>query len=281
MSPRARNVPWAALICAALIAPAAGAPAEEPAAAPPAAETAAEATPADVIDDDAVALLKSFGDLLEAQPRFSFTVDFNYEVVQADGQKLEFGATRVYTVRRPDHLRIDEERRVGGKRELFFDGDRITVYVPGDKAYALAKLKKHHELDSMLDLVRDALDLPVPLGDLLRADPVKRIEEGLTSAYIVGREMLAGVECDHLAWRTDEIDSEAWFATGDQPLLQRVVIHYRDLAGQPSFRAQFTSWNRSPDAADSIFVFTPPADAERLRFSVRGRNVQPTEEQEP
>jgi hypothetical protein len=281
MRPRARITPWAALICAALIAPAASARAEKPAAAPPAGETAAEAAPADVIDDDAVALLKRFGDLLEAQPRFSFTVDFSYEVVQADGQKLEFGATRVYTVRRPDHLRIDDERRVGGRRELLFDGNQLTVYVPGDKAYAISKLKKHHELDSMLDLVRDALDLPVPLGDLLRADPLKRIEEGLMSAYMVGREQLAGVECDHLAWRTDEADAEGWFTTGDQPLLHRVVIHYRDLAGQPSFRAQFTSWNRSPDVADSVFAFAPPADAERLPFTVRGRNVEPTEEQEP
>jgi hypothetical protein len=281
MGPIARSIAAAALFCAASIAPAVSARAEAPAAAPPAGETAAEATPADLIDADAVALLKGFGDLLEAQPRFSFSVDFSYEVVQADAQKLEFGATRVYTVRRPDRLRIDEERRVGGKRELLFDGNQLAVYVPGDNAYALAKLKKHHDLDSMLDLVRDALDLPVPLGDLLRADPLKRIEEGLTSAYIVGRERLAGVECDHLAWRTDEVDAEAWFTAGEQPLLQRVVIHYRDLAGQPSFRAQFTSWNRSPEVADSVFAFTPPADAERLPFTVRGRNVQPTEEQEP
>jgi hypothetical protein len=279
MGPRARSVTSAALICATLGLPVVRARAEQPAAAPP--EAAIETPPADVIDDDAVALLKSFGDLLEAQPRFSFTVDFSYEVVQADGQKLEFGATRVYTVRRPDQLRIDEERRVGGGRELLFDGNQLTVYVPGDKAYAIAKLKKHHELDSMLDLVRDALDIQVPLGDLLRANPVKRIEEGLTSAYIVDRERLAGVECDHLAWRTDEVDAEAWFTTGDQPLLHRLVIDYRNLEGQPSFRAQFTSWNRSPDVADARFAFTPPADAERLRFSVHGRDLQSTEEQEP
>ena len=276
MRSRARNITCAALIGAALGSPN-GARAAEPAATPP----APAAEPADEIDDDALALLDRFAKVLEAQPRFSFAVDSSYEVVQEDGQKLEFGASRVYTVRRPDHLRIDEDRRVGGRREFFYDGDSLTVYVPGDRAYALAKLKQHRDLDSMIDVVRDALDLPVPLGDLLRASPLKRIEEGLRSAYIVGREKLSGVECDHLAWQTDEVDAEAWFTTGDLPLLQRVVLDYRDLEGRPSFRAQFTSWNRSPDVADSVFEFTPPADVERVRFSVRGRNLEPTEVQEP
>ena len=200
---------------------------------------------ADLIDEDAIALLARFGGALKAEPKFSFSVDLSYEVVQEDGQKLEFGASRVYTVRRPDRVRIEEERRAGGRREIYFDGDQISVYVPGDKAYAIAKLKQHRDLDSIIDLLRDALDIPVPLGDLLRTDPLHEIEEGITSAYIVGREKIWGVECDHLAWRTDEIDAEAWFTTGDSPLVQRVVIDYRKLEGQPTFRAQFTNWSRS------------------------------------
>jgi hypothetical protein len=285
MRSRARSGTWLALLCVAGTATwlaAAAARAAEPAAAKPTAEQPAPAaTPADDIDPKALALLDAFAKALEAQPHFSFAVDFAYDVVQEDGQKLEFGASRVYTVRRPDHLRIEERRRVGGPREMFYDGNSITVFVPGDKAYALAKLKQHRDLDSMIDLVRDALDMPIPLGDLLRANPLKRIEEGMESAYIVGRETLSGVEVDHVAWQTDEVDGEAWFSVGDLPLLQRVVLHYSELEGQPSFRAQFTSWDRSPDVADSVFQFTPPADVERIRFSVRGRNIEPSEVQEP
>jgi len=277
MRSRAKSIVCVALSCVALGPAAAPARAEAETKAPP----APAAEPADEIDEDALAILNRFAKLLEAQTRFRFAVDFSYDVVQEDGQKLEFGASRVYTVRRPDHLRIDEDRRAGGRRELFYDGNNLTVSIPGEHAYALAKLKQHRDLDSMIDVMRDALDLPVPLGDLLRANPLKRIEEGMHAAYIVGRENLSGVECDHVAWQTDEVNAEAWFTTGDQVLLQRVVIDYRELKGQPSFRAQFTKWDRSPDVADSRFTFTPPADAERVRFSVHGRNVEPTEEQEP
>ena len=283
MDPRARVITWTALVLASWGLSAFSARAGEPAATPPAPATppAADVAPADEIDPDAVALLKRFGKALEAEPKFSFAIDYSYDVVQEDGQKLEFGASRVYTVRRPDHLRIDEERRSGGPRELLFDGDRITVYIVDDKAYALANLKQHRDMDSMLDVIRDALDIPVPLGDLLRAKPLTQIEEGMQSAYIVGRETLAGTECDHVAWRTDEVDVEAWIRASDPQLLERVVINYRDVDGQPSFRAQFRNWNRSPDVADGIFVFKPTADVERVRFSVHGKDVQPPEEKKP
>lgn len=250
-------------------------------AAEPAAKTPSDAAPADEIDPDAVAVLTGFGKALEKQPQYSFAVDFSYDVVQEDGQKLEFGSQRVYTVRRPDHLRIDEERRSGGRREIYYDGKQLAVYVPGDKAYAVAKLKQHRELDAFIDVVQEALDIHVALGDLLRAKPLERIEEGLRSAYIVGRETLGGVECDHVAWQTDEVDSEAWFSTGEVPLLQRAVVNYREFEGRPSFRAQFTSWNRKPNVADSVFVFTPPEGVERVRFVVRGKNLESPEEPEP
>jgi hypothetical protein len=245
----------------------------------PAAPEAKPAAPeADVVDPKAVALIKAMGDFLKAQPSFSFTVDQSYDVVQQDCEKLEFGGVRTYIVRRPDHLRIDGDARDGSPRTLYFDGNQIAVSIPGDHAYALAKLKEHRDLDTTLRLARDYLEIQVPLSGLLRSDPTKEILEGLDSAYLVGKETLGGVECQHLALETDEIDGQLWIATGNQPLPRRVVIEYRELEGQPRYAATFTSWSLSPDATDSVFAFTPPAGAERVRFSVRGRDVQPPEE---
>lgn len=251
------------------------------AAEPAAPKAAPEATPGDDIEPEAVAVLAAFGKALEAQPRYSFAVDFSYDVVQQHGEKLEFGSTRVYTVKRPDHLRLSEERRVGGRREIYYDGITLAVYVPDQKVYAQAKLKQHRDLDAFIDVVEEALGMNVALSDLLRAHPLKRIEEGLRSAYIVGRETMGGVECDHVAWQTDEVDAEAWFSIGEVPLLQRAVVDYREEEGRPSFRAQFTKWNRTPDVSEAVFTFTPPAGAERVQFSVRGKSPQPAEEPKP
>ena len=97
------------------------------AAEPAPAKAAPDATPADDIDPDAVEVLTEFGKALQAQPHYSFAVDFSYDVVQEDGMKLEFGSTRVYTVRRPDHRRLDEERRVGGRRQIYYNGNELAV----------------------------------------------------------------------------------------------------------------------------------------------------------
>lgn len=268
---------WVAAGLAVLALQAGIASAADPAAAKPATAVA----PAAEIDADALALLKKFGGFLAAQPRFGFELDLSYEVLQEDGQRLEFGSFRRYTVRRPDHLRIDEVRRSDGAREMYLNGKQLTVWIPADNAYALAKFSQHRDLDATLDLVRDALNIVVPLGDLLRSDPMARIEENMASAYVVGREDLAGVPCDHVAWRSDEVDAEAWIAAGDQPLIQRVVLQYRQLDGQPRFSAQFRSWTLAPDVADSRFEFAPPEGAERLPLSVRGRDVQPKEKSTP
>lgn len=268
------------LLVAAVFAFAHAGHAAEPAT-PPAPAPVPEAAEPSQVDADALALIKRMGDYLKAQPRFSFTVDQSYDVVQEDGEKLEFGGVRTYTVRRPDRLRIDGDARDSSPRTLYFDGKQIAIWVPADKAYALAKLKEHRDLDTTLTLAEENLDIQVPLSGLLRSDPVAQLLEGLDSAYIVGEEKLEGVTCQHLALRTDEVDLQLWIATGDQPFPRRVLIEYRELEGRPRYTAQFTSWSLKPEVEDSIFAFVPPAGAERVRFKVRGRDLQPPEEPKP
>lgn len=249
-------------------------------AAEPAAPAPEAAEPSEV-DADALALIKRMGEFLRAQTRFSFTVDQSYDVVQTDGEKLEFGGTRTYTVRRPDRLRIEGDARDSSPRTLYFDGSQIAVSIPAEKAYALVKLKERRDLDTTLRLAEENLDIQVPLSGLLRSDPTSDILEGLESAYLVDEEKLGNVSCQHLALRTDEVDAQLWIQTGDQPFPKRVLIEYRELAGQPRYAADFTNWSLKPDVPDSIFAFVPPAGAERVRFKVRGRDLEPPEEPKP
>jgi hypothetical protein len=270
-------------LCAWLLAGPAGTHAAEPAPAPAPEAEPAGADDADetLVDADALEVLRGFSAFLAAQPRYGFAVEIGFEVVQDNGQKLEFGSARRYTVRRPDRLRIDEVRRADGAREVYFDGNQLAVWVPGDKVYAIAKLQQHRDLDTMVELMRDALDIPMPMSELLRSDPITPIAANMTEAYLVGRETLMGTECQHLAMRNTEIDAELWIATGDKPLLHRLVINYRDLDGEPRFWAQFSNWTLTPDSKDAVFVFKPPAGAERVRFAVRGKDLQPPEETQP
>ena len=62
---------------------------------------------------------------------------------------------------------------------------------------------------------------------------------------------------------------QLWVAQGQQPLPRRLVITYKHADGRPQFWAQLSDWNLSPEAPDSLFVFTPPKGAAKIAFSPR------------
>jgi hypothetical protein len=250
----------------ALLGAVAAAHAQEP---PPAEE-------AQHVDAEAVALARRAGEFLRAAPRFRFVADTGYEAVQEDGSKLEFGGTRRYTVERPNRVRVETEARDGGRRFVLFDGKSFVQVDLDENAYARADLKEPRDIDFMIDLVRERLDTPMPLAELLRNDPRAAFEDSLEAAVVVGDERLRGVQCTHAAFRNPDTDLQVWIATGDRPLVRRIVITYRMLEGQPSFWANLDDWSFPPQLDAALFRFDPPEGTERVRFEVQPAPVQET-----
>ena len=75
--------------------------------------------------------------LAKAQ-RFSVKADMEYDVIKDWGQKLEFGASRTITVKRPDRISVDIVDRDGTKRGFRFDGKQIAFFGLNEKVYATA-----------------------------------------------------------------------------------------------------------------------------------------------
>jgi hypothetical protein len=80
------------------------------------------------IEEKAMSPLMRTAEFLAKAQRFSVRTDIDYDVVQDSGQKLEFGALRTITVRRPDRIRIDIEDRDGTRRGFRFDGKQIAFF---------------------------------------------------------------------------------------------------------------------------------------------------------
>ena len=53
---------------------------------------------------------------------------------------------------------------------------------------------------------------------------------------------------------------------GDDPLIQKVVITYKTLSGQPQYTAVFSNWNFEPDTEDEIFTFVPAEGDRQVDF---------------
>src|SRR5262245_35574135 len=210
----------------------------------------------------AMATLQRMADFLSHAQHISVTAEIGFDVVQASGEKLEFGETRQFLIRRPDRMRVGITKRDGSASGFRFDGQEIAVFNTREQVYATAA--KPGTLDEAIAYFINDLDMRFPLAELFSTRLAESLAAKVRTAYNVGAEHIMGIPCEHLALRGDQNDMQLWVAQGDQPLPCRLVITYRAAEGQPQFWAQFSDWNLSPDVSDAQFIFTPPEGAAKI-----------------
>jgi len=218
---------------------------------------------------EALADLDRSAAFLASQPRFAFRAIISHDVLQQNGQLLEFGGTRQITVRRPDRMRFDSTDRSGASKSLYFDGQTISVDLPGHRAYVA--IERPGTLYAALDHLVDDLGIPAPLHELLSENFGEKIRSRIESGYFVESTVLGDRTCAHWAYRTSEVDVQLWLEEGARPLPCRLVIRYLREPGRPQFQAQIEDWNLTPEASDAIFEFHPPPDADRIPVTKAGR----------
>lgn len=218
------------------------------------------------IEAEALEIFKGMADYLAAAKEFAYHAESSYDVVQPSGMKVEFGGSRDVLVARPNRLRMDRERRDGQRAVLVFDGEKIWAADPDEKVYATAA--QPGDLEESIDFAVIELRIKAPLADLLVPDLYEKTTSKLTGALDLGERVLDGVVCDHLLMSNDYADFQMWINTGDQPVLKRIVITYKEDPGEPQYRAQFRDWNMAPEDARARLDFQPPDGAERIRFYV-------------
>ena len=225
------------------------------------------------IDARATKIIDAMGDFLAEQKAFSVKVDIAYDVVQAWGQKLEFGETRLVSVRRPDRIRVDATNRDGSTSGLVFDGNDITVFDTTEKVYGT--VSRPGSLVEAIHYFQDDLGMQLPMAAVLMPGLPKLVDEWAHTARYIETATIAGVPCDHVSLSGDWEDVQFWVARGDRPLLQRLVITYTRAEGKPQFQAQLSDWNLSPDLPDSRFTFAPPDGSAKIDFAPLLRKQQP------
>ncbi len=247
----------------------------EPAAEPTSGSEAASArrrARTEAMTEDAVTRLRRGADFLAGQQRFSFGAEVTYDILQSNGVMLEFGASHDILVRRPDRLRIQAVRRDGDVKQLFFDGQSLTIDMPREDAYV--KVAKPGTLYAALDYLVNDLGDPSPLEDFLSENFMARVGSRITAGFHVEYAAIGDRVCEHLAFRTDELDFQIWIEDAESPLPCRLVITYTRSEGSPQFTADFRDWNLEPVSDDGMFAFEPPASAERLQVQALERALR-------
>lgn len=230
-------------------------------------------TPEREVEPEAIAIVGRMTELLGKVQSLHFVVESSYDSVQPDGQKIEFGAHREVTARRPDRVRLDATDRDGSQRTIRYDGKLLSVVSETQKVYAT--IARSGTIDEIVDYVHADLGIPVPLSELFSPDLPAVLRDEMYSARYVGVELLGDMRCDHLAFRSEELGVQMWIAQGGAPLPRRIVVNYESSMGEPQFRADFVKWELAGRAPDSLFAFERPPGFERITFVPRKRSLPP------
>jgi len=215
---------------------------------------------------EAKQILKASTDFLASQQRFTADTRNSLEIVLKSGQKIEFNSTGHQFVQRPNKLR--SERSGDLVEQLFvYDGKSLTLYQPQDKVYA--QVAAPGTLEGMLDFARTKYDVVAPFGDLLFKNAYDILMDGVTEGIVVGKAMIEGVVCDHLAFRAPDVDWQIWIQEGTQPLPRRIVITTLDLPNAPQFAVTVTQWNLQPKFDAQTFTFTAQAGMKQIELLPR------------
>lgn len=212
-------------------------------------------------------ILMQMATFLSGAPRFSVDVSSNYDVLQASGQKIEFGERRRVLVSRPDRLRVDTERSNGTRTSALFTGAELVLVDAGQKLYA-SETQPGDIDQSILHFVSD-LGMRFPLAALLMRRLPLEFERRVRSIDYVEHTEILGTPAHHLAARGDTVDFQVWVRDGPQPVPLRVVLTYREEPGQPEFRAQLSDWNLAPAITAASFQPQLPAGATKILFAAQ------------
>ena len=210
---------------------------------------------------NAKSLLKAMSDYLAAQKTISFDYDTNFEIVTTQKEKVGLASSGTLTLSRPDKLHAT---RTGGftNIEMVFDGKTLTLLGKDKNVYT--QVETPGTIDQLVDVLRDKYHRPVPAADLLMSDPYKELMPLVKEAKDLGSGVIRGTECDHLAFRTDDVDWQIWIAQGAHPYPCRYVITSKKVTSWPKYALDMWGWKTGSEVASDGFKLEIPADAKKL-----------------
>jgi len=217
--------------------------------------------------DDALPILKKMSAYIGGQPTIEVAFDSDIEVVTDDLQKIQFASSGQVMLSRPDRLRAS---RTGGYAdvELVFDGKKVTVLGKHIGAYAQADFSG--SVEQLIDKMRSEFGVEAPGADLLLSRSFEELMTGVYDAKHIGRGVIDGVECDHLAFRSPDTDWQIWVEVGANPIPRKYIITSKAVTGAPQYTLRIKSWKTNVQLSADAFAFKSAAEVKSVAFGSLG-----------
>jgi hypothetical protein len=212
-------------------------------------------------EGDATAILKAMSDYVGSQKTIQLAFDSDIEIITPQLEKIQFTNSGEVVVARPDKLHA---HRAGGYADvaLYFDGKTVSVY--GKHVNGYAQFDAPGTLDQLIHALRQGHGVALPGADLLLSNSYDLLVADVQESKHIGRGVIDGVECEHLAFRNFDIDWQLWVEVGDRPIPRKLVITSKTINSAPQYTLRVKQWKTGMDPSPEAFAFIPPAGARIL-----------------
>ena len=210
---------------------------------------------------DAKSILKAMSNYVSSQKTIELKFDSDIEVITPQLEKIQFTNSGEALLSRPDKLRA---HRVGGYADvaLYFDGKTVSVY--GKHINGYAQFDAPGTVDHLIEALRAGHGIALPGADLLQSNSYEILVAGVKEAKHIGRGVIDGRECEHLAFRNFDTDWQLWVEVGKWPIPRKLVITSKTLTNAPQYTLRVKGWKTGIQPAPDAFAFVPPAGAKKL-----------------
>jgi hypothetical protein len=214
---------------------------------------------------EARSILKAMTDYVSQQQSLSLKYDADVEVVTPAVEKIQFSASGDVNMSRPNKFRIS---RTGGYAdvELISDGSNVTVYDRGGNRFA--QVPAAGSFDEVVAMLRTEAPVELPGADLLSSKSYDELMAGVLEAKHIGRGVVEGVECEHLAFRNLDTDWQIWVEVGEKPVPRKYVITSKAVGAAPQYTLRLRDWKTGVSPAADAFAFKPPEGSSGVAFTL-------------
>jgi hypothetical protein len=209
--------------------------------------------------------LKTMADYVSRQENLSLKYDADVEVVTPAVEKIQFSASGDVTLSRPNKFRIS---RTGGYADVELVSDGATVTVHDRDGNQFAQVSAAGSFDEVVERLRAEAPVELPGADLLLSKPYEELMAGVLEAKHIGRGVVEGIECEHLAFRNLDTDWQIWIEVGERPVPRKYVITSKAVGAAPQYTLRLREWKTGLTTAPDAFTFKPPAGSSGVAISL-------------
>ncbi|MDA6071939.1 DUF2092 domain-containing protein [Flavobacterium sp. AC] len=218
------------------------------------------------IDSTAVFLLHRAGETLQDIKSCSFTAITTYDVPNESLGLIKHSINDKVTIKFPDKMKVTSSGDKGN-RGLWYNGKKLNYYSFDNNTYGFTTAPA--SVIETIDEVSKKFGIEFPGADFFYPTFLQDLLSEQGDLIFLGKTIVDGRECFHIAGSDKTKSFQFWIESDDLFLPVKLVIIYTSDKDKPQYEALYKDWTINTDYPDSMFEFTTPPKATKVKLAPR------------